>query len=246
MAFKTASLLLWCAAHCAWAIDDGLARTPPMGLNSWTSVGSGVSAAFLQAMGDFFVSSGLREAGFEYICSDDGWSNGTRSAGGELQPDSKKFPAGLLGVANYLHSIQLKFGIYSAASSVVCSGRPGSLYNEFVDAATFAAAHVDYVKYDSCGEYSLGSRRFDVFADAVKATGAQMVISTEPFALWPNPLQASFSHLWRTGNDIDASWSTILDRSDRCDRAPCPFRDDSSVDKFYVLLHGYASLIFDE
>jgi len=41
-----------------------------------------------------------------------------------------------------------------------------------------------------------------------------MVISTEPFSIVPTPLHAGFAHLWRTGNDISADYSTILDRAD--------------------------------
>lgn len=49
----------------------------------------------------------------------------------------------------YIQSKGLKAGLYSAASSVVCSGRVGSLYNEYLDAETFASWNIDYVKYDN-------------------------------------------------------------------------------------------------
>ena len=51
----------------------------------------------------------------------------------------------------------LKFGVYSAASSVVCSGCVGSLYNEAVDAQTYADAGVDYVKCASPANAAFGS-----------------------------------------------------------------------------------------
>jgi alpha-galactosidase len=89
------------------------------------------------------------------------------------------------------------------SSSVVCSGRVGSLYNEVVDAETYASWGVDYVKYDNCGEYGLGNARFVAFADAANATGRSMFISTEPFLLVPNPSHATFSNSWRTTNDIN-------------------------------------------
>lgn len=63
-----------------------------------------------------------------------------------------------------------------------------------------------------------GNARFHVFADAVAATGTDMVISTEPFSLIPNPNQARFAHYWRTGNDISANWATILNRIDINDK----------------------------
>ena len=53
----------------------------------------------------------------------------------------------------------LEFGIYTAESSVVCSGRPGSLFHEVLDAQTFADWGVGLVKNDNCGEYSYGNTR---------------------------------------------------------------------------------------
>lgn len=73
-------------------------------------------------------------------------------------------------------------------------------------------------RYDNCGEYGLGDARFVAFADAVNATGAQIVISTEPFSLQPNPAHREFAHLWRTTNDINANFGTILDRADTNDK----------------------------
>jgi alpha-galactosidase len=77
--------------------------------------------------------------------TDDGWMAG-RDASGRMIPDPSKFPDGMKPVADYLHGLGLKLGVYSAASSVVCSGRVGSLYNEAIDAETFASWGVDYVK----------------------------------------------------------------------------------------------------
>ena len=200
-------------------MDNGLARTPPMGFNSWTAFGTGVSEADLRATADFFVSSGLREAGYLYVNSDDGWSLGQRdNATGELVADPSKFPSGIKALADYIHSKSLLFGIYSASSSVVCSGRPGSLYHERVDAQLFASYGVDYIKLDLCGEYGFGDQaRYAAFADAVNATGRAMVLSTEPYDLVPDPRAAEFSNVWRCCNDIDASWDTIVDRIDRND-----------------------------
>lgn len=49
------------AAATAAALDNGRLLTPPMGLNTWTSVGTGVTSDFIWEMADFFVSSGMRE-----------------------------------------------------------------------------------------------------------------------------------------------------------------------------------------
>lgn len=69
--------------------------------------------------------------------------------------DAGKFPGGLSALADYIHSKGLKFGLYSAASSVVCSGRVGSLYHEALDAGTFAKAGVDFIK---CARRGVGGQ----------------------------------------------------------------------------------------
>ena len=62
--------------------------------------------------------------------------------------DPAKFPSGIKALADYIHSKGLRFGIYTASSSVVCSGRPGSLFHEALDAQTFVSWDVDYVKIE--------------------------------------------------------------------------------------------------
>ena len=203
----------------AFSIENGLALTPPMGWNSWNCYGAEISAAALKSTADFFVASGLAALGYMYVSTDDGWMANARDAHtGRIIADRVKFPDGFAAVADYVHSKGLKMGIYSAGSSVVCTGRTGSLYNERDDAETFAAWGIDYAKYDNCGEYGLGLARFINFADAVNATGRPMVISSEPFSLHPTPAHREFAHLWRTTNDINAQFATILDRADTNDK----------------------------
>ena len=169
-------------------------------------------------MGHFFISSGLRDVGYNWINTDDGWDTNSRDANGKLQPNLLKFPDGIVGLTKQLGDMNLSFGIYTAESSVVCSGRPGSLFQEYTDAQTFVEWGVKLVKNDNCGEYSYGNARFHVFADAVASMGAQMIISTEPFSLIPNPGHQNFAHYWRTGNDISANWEVILNRIDNNDK----------------------------
>ncbi len=60
----------------AAAFPDGQARTPPLGWNSWNYYGASVSAADLRSAAEFLASSGLRDAGFQYVSTDDGWLSG--------------------------------------------------------------------------------------------------------------------------------------------------------------------------
>ena len=82
---------------------------------------------------------GLKDLGYEYqISVDDCWSKG-RNSTGHLQPDAYRFPKGVKHVADQLHSMGLKFGIYSDAGSLTCAGAEGSLGHEEIDAQTWAS-----------------------------------------------------------------------------------------------------------
>ena len=55
-----------------------------------------------------------------------------------IKIDTFKFPSGIKALADYLHSKQLKFGLYSDAGTNTCEGRPGSYGYEQIDAQTYA------------------------------------------------------------------------------------------------------------
>ena len=56
---------------------------------------------------------------------------------GEFIADPKKFPSGMKALSNYVHSLGLKFGIYTAAGDKTCEGYPASLGHEEQDANLF-------------------------------------------------------------------------------------------------------------
>ena len=80
---------------------------------------------------------GLRDLGYEYVIVDDCWSSG-RNDTGYLVADNYTFPNGMGYVADQVHSLNMKFGIYSSAGIYTCARRPGSLGNEQKDADYFA------------------------------------------------------------------------------------------------------------
>ncbi|WP_152396611.1 NPCBM/NEW2 domain-containing protein [Paenibacillus guangzhouensis] len=134
----------------AYALDDGLALTPPMGWNSWNKFGGNIDQWKIMAMADAMVENGMKDAGYEYINIDDNWMTSSRDANGDLVPDPTRFPDGIKGVADYVHSKGLKLGIYSSNGTKTCMGLPASQGNEQRDAAKFAEWEVDYLKYDFC------------------------------------------------------------------------------------------------
>ncbi|GAA3828650.1 NPCBM/NEW2 domain-containing protein [Sphaerisporangium flaviroseum] len=192
-----------------------LAATPPMGFNNWNAFGCDVNEALIKETADIFVSSGLKDAGYRYVNIDDCWSMRERGADGRLVPDPVKFPNGIKGVADYVHSKGLKLGIYGDAGTKTCAGYPGSLGVEDLDAQTWADWGVDYLKYDNCHNQSDGSRedyvrRYTAMRDAIDKTGRPIVYSicewgtSQPW-LWAEGV----GHLWRTTGDISDNWSSL-------------------------------------
>src|ERR1039457_2899453 len=55
------------------ALDNGLARTPPMGWNSWNKFSCNVSEDLIKQAADAIVSSGMKDAGYQYVVIDDCW-----------------------------------------------------------------------------------------------------------------------------------------------------------------------------
>ena len=50
---------------------NNLAKTPPMGWNSWNKFACDVSEVLIRETADAMVSSGMKDAGYEYIVIDD-------------------------------------------------------------------------------------------------------------------------------------------------------------------------------
>jgi hypothetical protein len=57
----------------------------------------------------------------------DCWMADKRSKSGDLLPDTHRFPSGIQPLADTIHSMGLKFGIYESAGYTTCQHLPGSL-----------------------------------------------------------------------------------------------------------------------
>ena len=196
-------------------LDNGLARTPPMGWNSWNHFGCNVSAQQIRETADAMAASGMRDAGYRYIVIDDCWQV-ARDAQGRLVADSARFPDGIRPLADYVHAQGLKFGIYTDAGRKTCQGRPGTYGHEVEDARTFAAWGVDYVKEDWCYADSLDAPvQYAKFRDALRAAGRPVVFSIcEWGSFSPWEWGPATGHLWRTTTDIEDTWTSMLDNLD--------------------------------
>lgn len=189
------------------ALDNGLAKTPPMGWNTWEKFGCNVSEQLIRETTDAMVRSGMKAAGYEYVVIDDCWQVG-RDDNGDIIPDPKRFPSGMKALADYVHSKGLKFGLYSDAGTATCQDRPGSRGYEFQDARQYAAWGVDYLKYDWCHHGTQDSiASYATMRDALLKAKRPMVFSicewgtTKPW-LWGKDI----GNLWRATGDIINKW----------------------------------------
>jgi alpha-galactosidase len=193
---------------------EGLAPTPPMGWNSWNKFGCDVSEKLIKEIADAMVSSGMKDAGYEYVVIDDCWQI-DRDENGNIIPDPERFPSGMKAVVDYVHSLGLKFGIYSDAGTMTCQRRPGARGYEFQDARTYAAWGVDYLKFDWCNTSTQnGQASYRLMRDAIYKAGRPMVFSlcdwgySKPW-FWAQDV----GHLWRTTDDIMDCWDCEDDRN---------------------------------
>ncbi len=207
LAFSLGLLLF--AGPTARGLDNGVARTPPMGWNSWNKFAcDGINEKVVRASADAIVANGMKDAGYEFVVIDDCWQVG-RDEAGNIIADPVKFPSGIKALADYVHSKGLKFGIYTDAGTKTCAGRPGSMGHEYQDAAQYAKWGVDYLKEDWCntlpGQGSEAS--YTLMRNALAATGRPIVFSicewgsTKPW-LWAGPV----GNQWRSTGDIQDCW----------------------------------------
>jgi alpha-galactosidase len=182
-----------------------LAKTPPMGWNSWNAFDLNINSKIIMSVADSMVSKGLAAAGYQYIVIDDGWQIG-RDKNGKIIADSTRFPEGIKYLADYLHSKGLKFGIYTCCGTKTCGGRPGSYGYEVIDAKTYAEWGVDFIKVDWCFTDGLDTRtQYKIMSDAIKTTGRPMILSLCEWGI---------SSPWEWGKRIGSMWRTTSDIQD--------------------------------
>ena len=106
----------------------GVAATPPMGWNSWDAYGLTINESEYKANVDWMAKH-LKEFGWQYAVVDEGWYLQNPESGGKptwqftldeqgrFMPAPNRFPsaangAGFRPLADYAHSLGLKFGIH--------------------------------------------------------------------------------------------------------------------------------------
>lgn len=193
--------------------ENGLARTPPMGWNSWNHFHGSIDDKTVREIADAMATNGMKGAGYVYVNIDDTWQAG-RDGQGNIQSNSK-FPD-MKALADYVHSKGLKIGIYSSPGTKTCAGFEGSYGHESQDARTWAAWGIDYLKYDWCsaGKIYQDSDMQAVYqkmGEALRAAGRPLVFSLCQYGrdgVW-EWAPAVGGNSWRTTGDISDNWRSM-------------------------------------
>lgn len=192
---------------------NNLAKTPPMGWNSWNKFANKVTDKLIRETADAMVRNGMNDAGYIYINIDDTWEAG-RDAQGNIQTNSK-FPD-MKALADYVHSKGLKLGIYSSPGPKTCGGYEGSFQHEEQDARSYANWGVDYLKYDWCSatqvyDYHSMPAVYAKMGESLLSTGRPIVYSLCQYGVLHGPQWGASvgGNLWRTAGDIGDNWKSM-------------------------------------
>ena len=193
-----------------------LAKTPPMGWNSWNTFGPDIHADLIKETADAFVQNGLTDAGYEYLVIDDCWSEYDRDpVTDKIVPSKEKFPNGMKDVSDYVHAKGLKFGMYSCAGVRTCADYPGSFDHEYLDAETFAEYGADFLKYDFCykPESSDGPILYHRMGTALSVCGREILFSacnwgSDNVHRW---IRSTGAQMYRSTGDINDSFGSFTE-----------------------------------
>lgn len=219
---------------------DKIALTPPMGWNSWNCFASEVSADRVKRAANAMVKSGLVNHGWTYINIDDFWQNNRdskdptlrgklRDDAGNIMPNARF--GNMKALADSIHGMGLKIGLYSSPGPWTCGGCAGSYGHELQDAQSYAKWGFDYLKYDWCSyggvlngmpdndPYKVGSLSYQ--------GGKSLATAVKPFKIMGDYLlqqprdivfslcQYGMSDVWKWGDSVGGnSWRTTNDITD--------------------------------
>lgn len=189
---------------------DALSLTPPMGFNNWYATHKAVTDAYMRSVADTVIKNGMADFGYDYVNVDDCWM-GERDLEGNIS-GNEKFPD-MKAMADYIHSLGLKAGIYSSPGPTTCGGSMGSYQYEAQDARKFAEWGYDFVKYDLCSYHSMIGEHpavedlikpYKLMGDLLREQKRDILYNLCEYGMgdvWDWGLAVG-AHSWRTGGDL--------------------------------------------
>lgn len=198
-------------------IGNLIGLTPTLGWNSWNAWGLSVSSEKVMISAKQMAEK-LSKHGWSYINIDDGWEADERAESGEIVTN-KKFPDMKL-LADSVHSLGLKIGIYSSPGPKTCGGYLGSYKHEGQDAKTYAAWGIDYLKYDWCSYGDIAPQNpnlielkkpYELMRSELNLAKRDIIYSLCQYGMgdvwkWGASIGANS---WRTTGDITDTWQSM-------------------------------------
>jgi len=201
--------------------DNGLGLLPAMGWNTWCTLGTCgkdyCNETEVYSIAQELISNGMSKIGYQYVNLDDCWAD-TRTADGTIVADASRFPSGMKALADKIHALGLKFGLYTCAGNFTCSsgGRdhqiPGSYGHYQQDADTYASWGIDFVKMDWCNTNGLVPKtQYTEFSKSLNNTKRPIYFEMCEWGVdkpweWASPI----ANQWRTAGDHHDVWSSTL------------------------------------
>ncbi|KAI3378671.1 hypothetical protein SNEBB_005599 [Seison nebaliae] len=218
--------------HLIFLVVDGkklILGKPPMGWMSWQTFKCKTDCGNLPneclneynifEMAKELVRGGFLDSGYKYLVIDDCWAERRRDMDGKLVPDRKRFPNGMRHVSDKIHSLGLKFGMYTGYGEMTCAGYPGLLKHVKSDMDQFINDwNIDYLKVDGC--HSSGEileYGYPQLGEMFERSNRSIIYSCSwPFwhatytLKWPDYEKISKTcHLYRNYNDVSNSLDSI-------------------------------------
>lgn len=109
------------AAACSVALVDAKvvrSPTPPMGWNSYNKYNCFPSEEIIKKNAQGLVDLGLADLGYHTVTTDCGWPAKQRDSEGRLQWNQTLFPSGVKHLSDFIHGLDLQFGLYSGQALV--------------------------------------------------------------------------------------------------------------------------------
>ncbi len=195
---------------------------PIMGWSSWNTYRININESLIKRQAEAMVSLGLKDVGYRYINIDDGFF-GYRNEKGILQTHPKRFPNGVKCVADHIHRLGLKAGIYSDAGANTCgslwdadpNGVGVGLYgHEKQDADLyFNQWGFDFIKIDYCGagqQLDLDEReRYTAISKAIREVCPRDISVNICRWAFPGTWARDLARSWRISGDISPRWSSV-------------------------------------
>ncbi len=195
---------------------------PIMGWSSWNTYRININESLIKRQAEAMISLGLKDVGYRYINIDDGFF-GYRDEKGELQTHPERFPNGVKDVADHIHRLGLKAGIYSDAGANTCgslwdadpNGVGVGLYgHEKQDADLyFNQWGFDFIKIDYCGagqQLDLDEReRYTAISKAIREVCPRDISVNICRWAFPGTWARGLARSWRISGDISPRWSSV-------------------------------------